>query len=172
MQPPRLVARARNIHIYYRHCHHRLIIDRKQRKTPWHNSQLPKMYIPSLKYNLTSLESTFVAAVAFEVWWCGTNTALVRRGGGWYNTSQSVKITLPLDALLHDAENDLSSLEKQLSQHEVSLLLNGIYDSSPCCMRIQSGVGGVEAQDWTAMLYRMYKVITTHTSMAVIVWFQ
>ncbi|KAL7492678.1 hypothetical protein ACHAWT_002386 [Skeletonema menzelii] len=44
-----------------------------------------------------------------------------------------------------------------LSQkYELSTLLSGPYDDSPCRILLTAGAGGTEACDWVAMLYRMY----------------
>jgi len=45
----------------------------------------------------------------------------------------------------------------QLSQkYELSTLLSGPYDDSPCRLLLTAGAGGTEACDWVNMLYRMY----------------
>ena len=45
----------------------------------------------------------------------------------------------------------------QLSQkYELSTLLSGPYDDSPCRILLTAGAGGTEACDWVSMLYRMY----------------
>jgi len=45
----------------------------------------------------------------------------------------------------------------QLSQkYELSTLLSGAYDDSPCRILLTAGAGGTEACDWVSMLYRMY----------------
>jgi peptide chain release factor 2 len=44
-----------------------------------------------------------------------------------------------------------------LSQkYELSTLLSGPYDDSPCRIVLTAGAGGTEACDWVSMLYRMY----------------
>lgn len=48
-------------------------------------------------------------------------------------------------------------LEKDFEAFEIQRLLNGQYDKSDCFLSIQCGAGGTESNDWTAMLYRMYK---------------
>ena len=63
---------------------------------------------------------------------------------------------------MQEINSDLTQLETDLALHEISVLLSGKYDNYGCCLRIQSGVGGAEAHDWTAMLYRMYKVVLVY----------
>lgn len=52
--------------------------------------------------------------------------------------------------------NDLERLEKMLDDFEVESWFNGRFDSSDAILSIHPGSGGLEAQDWTEMLYRMY----------------
>lgn len=58
--------------------------------------------------------------------------------------------------LTRDVQQELSELEKQFSQLEFFLLLNGPHDERDAIVAIHAGTGGVEAQDWAAMLLRMY----------------
>ncbi|MCL6096869.1 MAG: peptide chain release factor 2 [Patescibacteria group bacterium] len=46
--------------------------------------------------------------------------------------------------------------EKLLAELEVLLYFSGPYDSGSAILALHSGQGGVEAMDWTHMLYRMY----------------
>jgi len=46
--------------------------------------------------------------------------------------------------------------EKLLEELEVFAFLSGPYDQGPAIMSLHSGQGGVEAMDWTNMLFRMY----------------
>jgi peptide chain release factor 2 len=52
--------------------------------------------------------------------------------------------------------NDYNSIEKELKQLEMELLLNNPYDKNNAILEIHSGAGGTEACDWANMLYRMY----------------
>lgn len=48
-------------------------------------------------------------------------------------------------------------LAKEVDDYSLTQLLTGDYDSQSAVMQIHSGAGGLEAQDWTEMLMRMYK---------------
>ena len=60
------------------------------------------------------------------------------------------------DELLHNLEEDVKSLRKQMEKAEIFLLLSGPYDKNNCLLEIHSGAGGTEACDWADMLFRMY----------------
>src|ERR1035437_8037531 len=51
---------------------------------------------------------------------------------------------------------DLKEAEKLLDELEILLYFTGDYDSGSAIIELHSGQGGVEAMDWTNMLYRMY----------------
>mgnify|MGYP002144868212 CR=1 FL=1 len=57
---------------------------------------------------------------------------------------------------LTDAEAELDSTKKAISELEVTTLLSGEYDNRDALITIRSEAGGVEAADWAQMLYRMY----------------
>ena len=50
----------------------------------------------------------------------------------------------------------IGSLEKDLQQYELSMLLNGPHDKNSAILEIHPGAGGTESQDWGSMLLRMY----------------
>lgn len=49
-----------------------------------------------------------------------------------------------------------AEVEKLLEDLETLLYFSGVYDKGSAIISIHSGQGGVEAMDWTQMLYRMY----------------
>ncbi|PIZ98784.1 MAG: peptide chain release factor 2 [Candidatus Levybacteria bacterium CG_4_10_14_0_2_um_filter_35_8] len=53
-------------------------------------------------------------------------------------------------------EGKKEEAEKLLKETEIFLYLSGPYDSGDAILYLHSGQGGVEAMDWTQMLYRMY----------------
>lgn len=61
------------------------------------------------------------------------------------------------DAATADAvAKDLESYEKELAAMEFRRMFSGKTDPNSAFLDIQSGSGGTEAQDWAAMLLRMY----------------
>ena len=50
----------------------------------------------------------------------------------------------------------IKDLTKKIDKFETELLLNGKYDNNNAILTLHAGEGGVEAQDWTEMLFRMY----------------
>lgn len=55
-----------------------------------------------------------------------------------------------------ELEADFKKLEEDFKKAHVSLVLNGPYDQNDAILVLSSGTGGVDAQDWTEMLLRMY----------------
>ena len=60
------------------------------------------------------------------------------------------------DATLEAVAHDVAGLEKIVAGLEFRRMFSNPMDPSPCFVDIQAGSGGTEAQDWAAMLLRMY----------------
>jgi peptide chain release factor 2 len=61
------------------------------------------------------------------------------------------------DALtLDEIQNDLTSLEAELSKLEFLRMFQGEMDVANAFLEVKAGSGGTEAQDWAEMLLRMY----------------
>jgi peptide chain release factor 2 len=60
------------------------------------------------------------------------------------------------DATLTAIAEDVAALEKGVADMEFRRMFANPMDSNPCFIDIQAGSGGTEAQDWAAMLLRMY----------------
>ncbi len=54
------------------------------------------------------------------------------------------------------ASGNTKELEKSVKKLENYLYFSGDYDKGSAILALHSGQGGVEAMDWTSMLYRMY----------------
>ncbi len=50
----------------------------------------------------------------------------------------------------------LAKLDKRFNELELEILLSGAYDRNNALVTLHAGAGGTEAQDWVAMLLRMY----------------
>lgn len=59
-------------------------------------------------------------------------------------------------ATVQGIEADVARLEKELDRLEFKRMFPGEMDSHNAFLDIQAGAGGTEAQDWAAMLLRMY----------------
>ncbi|MCH8998546.1 MAG: peptide chain release factor 2 [Proteobacteria bacterium] len=59
-------------------------------------------------------------------------------------------------ASVAEAEADLARLRAVVAKRQLASLLSGEADANDCYLEIHAGAGGTEAQDWAAMLARMY----------------
>jgi len=60
------------------------------------------------------------------------------------------------DDTLLSVDVDTKTIEQQIADMEFKRMFSGELDSANCFIEFQSGSGGTEAQDWAAMLLRMY----------------
>jgi len=80
----------------------------------------------------------------------------------WRSSLEDAKAVLELleleedESLRQEAESNLTQLSQALSQWELQQLLSGPYDQKGALLTINAGAGGTDAQDWAAMLLRMY----------------
>lgn len=65
-------------------------------------------------------------------------------------------------ALETELERQTTDLEKKFQTYELQVFLNGPYDQHNAIVAFHAGSGGTEAQDWTAMLYRMIYRFAEH----------
>jgi peptide chain release factor 2 len=79
----------------------------------------------------------------------------------WKGAAQRTREALELaelgdEGLRPDLEREVDALEHEVRQLEFETLLSGDYDHDNAIFTIFAGAGGTEAQDWVAMLNRMY----------------
>lgn len=60
------------------------------------------------------------------------------------------------DETLLSVDADTKVIEQQIADMEFKRMFSGELDGANCFIEFQSGSGGTEAQDWAAMLLRMY----------------
>lgn len=85
----------------------------------------------------------------------------------WQDREKSQKLTNELSDLKKEiaeveelqvlADADLAEAEKKLKSLWLKAIFSGKYDKNDALLEIFSGAGGVDAQDWAAMLLRMYQ---------------
>ncbi len=68
-----------------------------------------------------------------------------------------------------DQNSDIEKIEKILKEKEKELYFSGKYDKGNAILSIYSGAGGQDAQDWAAMLLRMYQRYCEHKGFKVII---
>lgn len=59
--------------------------------------------------------------------------------------------------MANELESELLKFELDCEKTKLSALLTGEYDANNAILSLNAGAGGTEAQDWTDMLFRMYK---------------
>jgi peptide chain release factor 2 len=69
------------------------------------------------------------------------------------NDVEELKEILDSDGLY----NEVADIEKKIKEKEKETFFSGKYDKGNAMLSIYSGAGGQDAQDWTAMLLRMYQ---------------
>lgn len=62
------------------------------------------------------------------------------------------------EELVSEIDSALEDIEREVETLHLKTLLKGEYDHYNAILTLHAGAGGTEAQDWTQMLYRMYKM--------------
>lgn len=58
--------------------------------------------------------------------------------------------------MVGEITESFSSLKSAVEDLKLETLLNGEYDANNAIMQLHAGAGGIDAQDWNGMLFRMY----------------
>ena len=88
--------------------------------------------------------------------------ALVEPMDGVITAADDIAVMLELLQEENDAqtraelESDLGRLRENVDRVQLLALLSGPNDARDCFFSIQAGTGGADAQDWAAMMLRMY----------------
>jgi peptide chain release factor 2 len=80
---------------------------------------------------------------------------------GWDKFSSLIHNTKELaemadESFRKELEENLTTIEHELDQRELSTLLSGKFDRGNALLSIHAGAGGTDSQDWAEMLERMY----------------
>jgi peptide chain release factor 2 len=67
------------------------------------------------------------------------------------------EVTNEGESLLKDLEQEISSLKKKIKKQEFRIFLSGKFDKNSAILEVSAGVGGRDAEDFVAMLLRMYQ---------------
>lgn len=89
--------------------------------------------------------------------------SLKEKANGFNDLSKRYEDLIVLDEMASEdttleveLENTINSFDEDLSEYEITILLNEEYDDSNCYLELHPGAGGTESMDWAEMLYRMY----------------
>lgn len=78
----------------------------------------------------------------------------------WERRLQDLQAFLQLQStdvsLLEEATQHIVQLKRDLNRWETQHLFSGRYDANAAVLTITAGAGGTDAQDWAALLFRMY----------------
>lgn len=79
----------------------------------------------------------------------------------WKNLEKRIHDSLELaeigdPSLQEELEAEIATISSEVSRLEMATLLGGKYDRGNALLTINTGEGGTDAQDWAAMLERMY----------------
>lgn len=90
--------------------------------------------------------------------------AALKREVGWHekfakelaDLGELVTLAQGDEKMLAEVEERAHALAKELESMETELYLSGPYDKGNAVLAVYSGAGGKDAEDWAALLFRMY----------------
>lgn len=71
------------------------------------------------------------------------------------------------DSIEKEAASGIEKLKASVEKMNLQTLLSGQYDENNAILSINAGAGGLDAQDWSEMLFRMYNRWAAHSGFAV-----
>ncbi len=112
-------------------------------------ASLPNFWQDSRSAQLTMQE---IAALREEVTsWRKIETEILN-----LNELLSMLVEERDESLSVEVKADLEQIRRRVESLEFALLLSGEHDHRSAILAVKQGAGGVDAQDWAAMLMRMY----------------
>ncbi len=133
---------------------------------PHIEAALVKLDIAAKQARITELEDALAQS---EIWYNPTHAqdvskqlaGLKRLVDPWLTLQAQTDDLLEFmeigdDSMVPEFEGQVAALEAEYAQLRKQVLFNGHYDDHGVILRLSAGAGGTDAQDWTAMLERMY----------------
>lgn len=145
MQP--IIKRTDDLLAGIRGAYERLTIDAKTNELATLETRLAD---PTLWSNPTQAEQVSKAAASLR-----------QQTEPWVELKMGVSELIEMakmgdDSLRNELEDQLSDYEKTFAELKKDLLFQGEYDDHNAILKLSAGAGGTDAQDWCAMLERMY----------------
>lgn len=133
---------------------------------PQIEAALHKLAIDEKQRQIAELEDTLAQS---EVWYNPTRAqalsqqlaSLKRAVDPWVTLKMQCDDLLEFmaigdDSMVAEFDGQITAFEHEYEELRKELLFDGEYDDHGVILRLSAGAGGTDAQDWTAMLERMY----------------
>jgi peptide chain release factor 2 len=73
-----------------------------------------------------------------------------------------LEITSEGDPVVSEIQKRVEAFQKEVAEIEIELYFSGPYDKGNAVVSIYSGAGGKDAEDWAALIFRMYRRFAEH----------